>query len=180
MKKWISILIICSATMAFIVDGFNWKIAPTTKANFIISGPLGINVKGTIDVLKADIDFNPDDIIKASLSAKMRVNTINTNNRTRDNHLKTVDYFDAANYPEIVFKSIVITKQNTGKFIATGNLSIKQITKKVEIPFTFKQQNNTATFEGSFTIKRVDYGIGNKSMMMGNEVTINLNIVATK
>ena len=180
MKKWIGILIICSAITAFVVDSFNWKVGPTTKASFVIGGPLGINVKGTIDVAKVDIDFNPDDIIKSSLYAKMIVNTINTNNGSRDKHLKTADYFDATTYPEIVFKSTLITKQASGKFIATGNLSIKQITKKIEIPFTFKQQNNTATFQGSFTIKRVDYGIGNKSMMMGNEVIINLNIFATK
>ena len=173
----VTLFITCAA---FIAGTDNWKVATGTKTNFSIKGVLGSTVNGTFDITKSTIKFDAASPAASSLMAVVSVNSVSTGITKRDNHLKTADYFDAATYPEITFKSVAITKAGDGKFIASGNLTIKNVTRHIDIPFSFTPTGNGAVFKGSFVIKRIDFGVGEKSMMMGNEVTVNLNIPVSK
>ena len=180
MKKIISAIILGFTCAAFITGNISWTIVTGTKTNFSIKGLLGSAVTGTLDITKSDIKFDAAAPATADIMAVVSVGSINTGNSKRDNHLKTADYFDAASYPEITFKSVAISKTADGQFIASGNLSIKKITRHIDIPFSFTPSGNSAVFKGSFVIKRTDFGVGEKSMLMGNEVTINLSIPVNK
>lgn len=60
------------------------------------------------------------------------------------------------------------------------NITIKGVTKQVEIPFEFNQVGDEAEFKGSFTINRRDYGVGNRTLTMSEDVTVSINIKAKK
>ena len=62
---------------------------------------LGINVGGSFNGLKADINFDPSHLDSSSIEASVESNTVNTDNESRDRHLKSEDYFDVDKYPEI-------------------------------------------------------------------------------
>ena len=180
MKKVILAVAVFIFGAAFTIVIDNWKIPAGTKTNFSIKGVLGSTVNGTFDITKSDIKFDAAALSNSSIMAVVSVSSISTGITKRDNHLKSSDYFDAATYPEIIFKSVAITKTTDGKFIAGGNLTIKKVTQHVDIPFSFTPNSKGAVFAGSFVIKRIDFGVGEKSMMMGNEVTVNLNIPVNK
>ena len=180
MKKTIIAAALFIASSAFINGTTNWTIPAGTTTSFSIKGLMGILVNGTLNVSRSAISFDAASPSTSSVMAVVSVNSISTGIAKRDKHLKAVDYFDAATYPEIIFKSVTIEKVAGGKFIAKGNLTIKKVTQQVNIPFSFTTTASGAVFTGSFVFKRVDFGVGEKSMWMGNDVTVQLNIPVNK
>lgn len=140
---------------------------------------MGINTGGNIGGLHADINFSKDRPEASTITATVDVNTINTDNDKRDTHLKSADFFDAARYPKITMKSVSIKHKSRNNYLGSFNVTIKDKTNLVAVPFTYTIAGNTAIFNGSFKIKRSDYDIGSTSLVLGNEVTIAINIETT-
>jgi polyisoprenoid-binding protein YceI len=88
------------------------------------------NVKGEFDKLSGTIDFDPANAALTSIEAKIDVNSISTRETDRDNHLKSADFLDVAQFPEIAFKSTKVAADGGG-FKVTGNLTIHGVTKEV-------------------------------------------------
>ena len=168
--------------LALIVLSFtinqNWSIEPGSKVTFSIGYWAG-TCNGTIGGIKGNINFDAEDLSKSFFNIGFDVNTINSNNNLRDNHIKKEDYFDAAKFPIILFKSTAITKSTSG-YIVEGNLTIKSTTKKIQIPFTFKENATGAVFTGNFKINRIDYTVGESSWKLKDEVIITVLVPVKK
>lgn len=141
---------------------------------------LGINTGGSFGGLKSNIKFDPAHLDESTIESSIDTKTINTGNESRDNHLKSDSYFDAEKYPEITVKSISFKHKSGSDYIGTFNLTIKDKTNPVEIPFTYTENSGTASFKGTLKIKRTDYGVGGKSLVMSNDVTITINVDTSK
>ena len=106
-------------------------------------------------------------------------NSINTDNRKRDNHLRQAEYFDAEKYKTIVFKSTkVILSTVAGRFYVFGNLTIKGVTKPVEFGFSATAKDGGFIFKGEFEINRRDFGVGGSSMSMSDNLKVSLSVFA--
>lgn len=119
---------------------------------------------GTTNSLKFDID----------------VNSINTSNTKRDDHLKSADFFDAAKFPTITYEASAFEKSATG-YVAKGKLTVKGIAKDVDLPFTYlgkeqMEETSVAAFKGSLTLRRTDFGIGEEDAAVGNDVTVSFTV----
>ena len=136
----------------------------------------GFNVDGTLGGFAGQLLFDPAAPDKAQLVATVETATLSTGNNLRDGHLKKPDYFDVARYPRISLKSVRIMKKEGSSYVGTFDLTLKGVTRSVQIPFTFVQQGASGTFAGQFTIDRLDYGVGKKSFLLGNEVHVDLKI----
>ena len=141
---------------------------------------LGINVDGSFNGLKAYINFDPSHPESSAIEASVQANTINTDNDSRDTHLKSEDYFDVGKYPEIRMKSVSIKHNGGSNYTGTFNLTIKDKTNPVQIPFTYTENGDAGNFKGTFKIKRTDYGVGGKSMVMSNDDTISIDVSTSK
>jgi polyisoprenoid-binding protein YceI len=141
---------------------------------------LGINVGGSFSGLKADIDFDPAHPDNGTIEASVQANTINTDNETRDKHLKSDAFFDAEKYPEIKMKSVSIKHNSGNNYTGIFDLTIKDKTNQVQIPFTYTENSSDGEFKGKLKIKRTDYGVGGKSMVMSNDVTITIDVTTGK
>ena len=152
LKSLLLITFICTST-AFI----NAQTINTDKSevNFKVSGGGIFTVKGTFTGMQGDFNFNESDVSGSSFNICIDSKTIHTKNKKRDEDLRSVDFFEVEKYETICFKSSSVSKTNDG-YNTTGELTIKDVTKTVTIPFTFK--NNT--FEGNIEINRLDYNIG--------------------
>jgi polyisoprenoid-binding protein YceI len=131
---------------------------------------LGVTAHGTLSGLKADVKFNPANLTASTLEASVDVNTINTDNEKRDHHLKTDDFFDVEKYPRITLKSISFKHKGGSNYVGTFNLTIKDKTKQVDIPFTYAADS----FKGSFKLNRRDYGVGGNSLIMSDDVLVTI------
>ncbi len=164
---------------------FSQKYKPAdagSKARFIIKN-FGISTGGDISGLKGDISFMPATISASSFNVSVNVNTIDTDNGMRDKDLKGKNYFNAEKYPEIKLVSTKISTTNktkSGWYFFTGNLTMHGVTKLVSFPFTAVQKGDDYLFTGSFTINRLDFGVGSSSAVLSNPVKVSLSVLAKK
>lgn len=123
--------------------------------NFTINGIMGIDVEGTFKGMQGEITFYPDELSQAQFNVCVNANTIKTGINKRDKELKGPDFFDVENHPRICFQSKQTVKTESG-YLVTGYLTIRGITKEVEIPFIF----DSGTFKGELVIERLAFNLG--------------------
>ncbi|GAB3924667.1 YceI family protein [Mucilaginibacter myungsuensis] len=140
---------------------------------------MGFNTGGVIEKVEADINFSKDKPEASAITATADANSINTENDMRDGHLKKPEYFDVTKYPKITMKSVSFKSKGANNFIGVFNVTIKDKTKAIEVPFTYVATDNKADFKGKFKLNRLDFGVGGKSAMMGNDITVELDIQTT-
>ncbi len=155
-------------------DTIHSRIGFTAKTLFKVEGSFG---KYT-----TDISGDPDTLDHAKVKLEIDVASIDTGNKSRDGHLKTPDFFDAAKYPKIVFTSSKVWKQG-GQVMVQGSLDMHGVKKDVTIPFELTTGkngagNNTWSYEGSLKINRNDWGVGSDSVAakIGLKDTVELNL----
>ena len=176
MKK---VFFIVSMYASFITYAQNFT--PTdegSKLHFVIKN-LGINTGGDLAGMKGKIRFDAKQPASSLFDVTVDVNTIDTDNDRRDGHLKNDDFFDAEKHPTIHLISTEIKPGADLKhFIFKGNLTIKDVTKQIEFPFTAEGKDGGALFAGEFEINRIDFGIGKESATMANKVSVLLSAFA--
>ena len=137
-----------------------------SKVSFEVSNMKFNTVEGTFTGMKGTIEFDPTDLSNAKMNVCRDANSVDTDNKKRDEHLRKEDFFDVANYPAICFALTSAEKSTTGS-TATGTLTMHGITKEVSIPFTFSDN----TFRGTLSIDRMDYEVGaSGGFMVGRTV----------
>ena len=143
------------------------------SVTFIIKN-FGINTKGSFSGLKGAIKWDATDPSNSSFNVSVDANTINTGIDMRDNDLRKERYFNVAKYPTLNFVSTAVNATNV-----TGNLTIKGITKQINIPYTVKPSGNGYLFEGKFSLNRRDFDVGGSSFTLGDDLQVQLKVLAT-
>lgn len=169
-------LIISTLNFYFGATAQNWK--PVTAAiTFKIKHSLGATAEGSFKGFVGSINFDPMNLSSASIKATIDAKSINTGLNLRDNTMRGDDYFDVEKYPKISMVSTKIEKTNKeNEYIGYFNLTIKNVTRNIKIPFIFSQTNTQGSFKGSFSINRTEYGVGDKSALLGDTATIFITI----
>jgi len=185
MRKALAVVTLAASFLvgsAFGID--EYKIDPNhSSANFAVKHMMVSTVNGRFTNVEGTINYDPSDVTNSTVKAVIKTSTVTTDNNSRDNHLKSGDFFDVAKYPEIKFESTKIEKRGD-QYVAIGNLTIKDVTKQVELPFTV----NVAEMGGqkhlgadaNLTINRMDYHVNwNKAPgTVDKNIKITLNIEA--
>jgi polyisoprenoid-binding protein YceI len=178
MKMKLFILLSTIAAGSFFSQKWNVD-ASAAKVSFAVKGPFG-TVHGDFTGLKATIQFNEKDLAASSIAAVIDPKTISTGIGLRNRHLRSEEqYLDTDKYPSISFRSKKIERTGTG-FMARGELTLKGVTKPVDIAFTFNATGDSGIFKGQFTIKRTDYNIGKPGGSVGEVVTLTLEAPVKK
>lgn len=153
-----------------------------SKVHFVIKN-FGIPTGGDFTGLDGDITFLPDNLSACKFNVTVSATTVDTDNESRDKDLRSSDYFDAVKYPDIKIISSKIDKTNktgTGFYYFTGDLTMHGVTKTISFPFHAENVKDDYLFTGEFEINRVDFGVGEKSVVLGSKVTISLSVLAKK
>ena len=140
----------------------------------------GSNTGGSFSGLQGNIRFDINQPDEANFEISIDVNTVNTGNEMRDNHLRNDTYFDVKKYPRMLFVSTkVLRSVKTGIFFIFGKLTIKNQTKDISFPFTATPTNHGYLFKGTFNINRRDFDVGGASIISDN-LEVQLSILAKK
>lgn len=157
-----------------------WKYVPSDASIKFTVYEKGGTEQGVFTGITGGAVLDTNSLAQSSITASIQVSTINTGVDMRDEVLKSKDFFEVAKYPSISFASTKITKTPKG-YLATGVLTAKQVTKPISIPFAYTPKGaDAAVLKGSFTINRLDYGIGSKTDGVGTKVKIDLEIPIIK
>lgn len=123
-----------------------------------------------------------DDFDNATVELTAEMKSINTDNERRDQHLQSPDFFDAAKYPQLTFKSTSFKKVADKKYKVEGDLTLHGVTKKVSLDAVLvgttvhpQSKKDMAGFKVTGSFKRSDFGIapGFPAAMLSDEVAIN-------
>ena len=176
----VKLFALLSTVLAGLVFGGNWNAdASKAKVQFTVKGPFG-TVHGNFSSLKATIQFNEKDLAASSITASIGAETVSTGIGLRNSDLrKKEEWLNAPKFPVVSYKSQKIEKKGDG-YLAVGELTLKGITKAVEIPFTFSSSGSTGVFKGHFLIHRQDFKIGKPGGSVGEDISIDLEVPVSK
>lgn len=137
-----------------------------SEVNFTVRHMMIARVNGTFRDFSADIEFDPEDLTTANVKFTVDVASIDTRNEDRDNHLKSADFFDVENHPEMTFVAKNLVKKGDTEYEVTGDLTMRGVTKPetfqvtyggvAKDPFTGVEKSGLTV---SGTINRTDYGL---------------------
>jgi len=176
----------------FAATGFaqeKYEIDPShSNVTFTVRHMVVAKVSGGFKEFSGAILYDEKDITKSSVNVTIKTASINTQNERRDNHLRSEDFFNAAKDSVITFVSKKVEKRGEG-FVAVGDLTMRGVTKPVELPFTILGKIEDARgkrigIEAALTVDRFDYGvkwdrtIESGGLVVSKEVNINLTVEA--
>lgn len=151
-----------------------------SKVTFVIKN-LGINVNGSFSGVKGTIIFNAKDLNSSEINLSVNANSINTDNSARDKHLRKDEYFGVEKFPLITFKSTKISAATRlNRYNIEGNLTIKGITKPIKFELIAIEKDNNLDLKCSFEINRRNFKVGGNSMILSDNVKMNIAIIAKK
>ena len=111
-----------------------WTIDTThSLIGFKIKHMMFTNVRGTFTDYQASLNLVNDDLEKSTISFEAQATSINTNNTDRDNHLRSADFFDVAQYPTVNFISTKIEKKGETHYSVEGTLTMHGVSKNVKL-----------------------------------------------
>ena len=140
---------------------------------------------GGFDVISGSVTFDAADPSKSAVDLTVPVESINTRNDKRNQHLKSPDFFNAKQFPTLTFKSNKV-EASGDTYKVTGDLTIRGVTKPVTVDFKKgpegkgQQGETRGGGETRFTIKRSDYGMTFMAGALGDEVNIVLGLEGVK
>lgn len=142
-----------------------WILDPThSELQFKVKHLMITTVTGSLKTFNASLSADSDEFDNASISFEAETGSIDTGNTDRDNHLKSADFFDSAQFPIISFISSSLAKDGED-YVLKGDLTIKGVTKPVKLNAEFggiatdPWGNTKAGFTLSGKINRTDFGL---------------------
>jgi len=149
-------------------------------------------VEGRFGSFDGTVITKSDAFEDSEIEFKVDVNSVNTDNAKRDEHLRSDDFFNSEKYPSMIFKSTSMKKVGDNRYKLKGNLTIRDITKPIELDVKLNgvikdpRGNTKAGFKISGSLDRFDFGLKWNSLMevggavVSKTVTLNLNVELKK
>ncbi len=162
-----------------------------SRLGFVARHAMVTKVRGSFNEFSASGHFDPENPGQSHASVTIQAASIDTGNADRDTHLRSNDFFDMEHHPEIRFTSTDVVKDGD-TFEVTGDLTIKDTTKSVTIPFAFTGAatdpfgNERIGFEGSVQVNRKEWGLDWNAplnaggVLVSDKVTLELDLSAIK
>lgn len=180
-------LLVFSFVFATSVFAQTWNLDRShSGVKFTVSHMVITDVDGSFKEFEVKATPNAKGELE-KVEATIKVESIDTENKDRDNHLRSADFFDAENHPEIKFVSTKIEKKGKNGLKIHGDLTMRGVTKKVVLDGKFNGQvkdpwgNTKVGYTATTSVNRFDYGLQwNKAietgaLVVGKDVKITLN-----
>jgi len=115
-----------------------WEIDTAhSEIKFKVKHLVVSTVTGQFNVFNGTVESDKPDFSDAKISFEADVNSVDTKNEQRDGHLKSPDFFDAANYPKLTFVSKSVKKKSDDEYQVVGDMTIRGTTKEITLNVTY-------------------------------------------
>lgn len=171
----------------------SWQIdSAHALVEFSVTHMMIAKVRGRFNEFSGVVELNENNPEKTNVSVEINVESIDTRSKQRDDHLRSPDFFNIAEYPKMVFKSTNVEVLDKKKAILTGDLTIKDITKPVSLNVVFNGMSKSpwgttsAGFSATGKINRKDWELTwNQTLetggvLVGDDIEINIEIELIK
>ena len=188
MRSWFALacLLLPSPSLAGPQDP--WTIDARASSLSFNVAQVGSIVSGRFPAWTGEIVLDPSSLASARIDIKIDTRPASANNRDVDSLMKGPNFLDVQKFPEARFVATSISGSGE-RYEARGKLTIRDVTSDAILPFTLTITDDPsqpgrvrATARGRIILKRLDYGVGQNEWaatgQVGNEVTVDLNVVA--
>ena len=171
----------------------NWQIDfAHSEIGFSVRHMMISKVRGQFEKFSGHVNFDENDPTQTAVDITIEISSINTRDGQRDNHLRSADFFDAANYPVMAFKSKQVAQLSDDEGRLVGDLTIRGVTKEVALDVEYAGQSKSpwgttsAGFTATATINRKDCGLNwNQALetggvLVGEKVQISIELELIK
>lgn len=166
----------------------SWSIDPAHSSAQFAVRHMGIStVRGAFTKVSGSVQYDPADPTKTMIDTTINASSVDTRVEMRDNDLRSPNFFDVAKYPSLTFKSKRVEAVGSGKLKVTGDLMIHGITKEIVLnvdgPSTAVKdpRGNLHIGAGASTsINRKDFGVNGARPIVGDDVTITIDLELTR
>ena len=124
----------------------------------------------------AKIAFDPNNLAASQVTAVIDTGSAKTGDQTRDEALPTDDWFSVKVFPRATFVTRKITAAGPGRYLAQGELTIRNATHPVTLPFTLAIAGDTAKMSGSLPLDRSAFGVGQGQFKTGDTVALKVQV----
>ena len=167
-----------------------WYIDPShTAVNFSVKHMMLSTVRGSLGKVRGRIELDPAQPEKGDFEVSAAIHGITTGDAKRDGHLQSGDCFDAEKYPEVTFKSNAIFPRADGRYTASGDLTIRDVTRPVSFDIELigvvenAQGGKHLGAAATITIDRSDFGLTwnmpiPNGVLVGEKVKIEIDLEA--
>jgi polyisoprenoid-binding protein YceI len=178
------LLLLAAALPAPAADDYKLDAAHSS-VSFKISHLDISEVHGRFNEFSGSFTIDPDDASKSSFELTIKTKSVDTNNKARDNHLQSGDFFDVKQFPNITFKSTAVKATKDG-YEVTGDLTMHGETKSITFELKggknaeFPKGKQRTGFKTSLKLNRSDYKMDKFAQALGDEVAIDVSFEGTK
>lgn len=171
----------------------NWQIDfAHSEIGFSVRHMMISKVRGQFEKFSGHVNFDENDPTQTAVDIAIEIGSINTRDGQRDNHLRSADFFDAANYPVMTFKSKQVEQLSDDEGRLVGDLTIRGVTKEVALDVEYAGQSKSpwgttsAGFTATATLNRKDWGLNwNQALetggvLVGEKVQISIELELIK
>ncbi len=164
-----------------------------SSAHFSVRHLMISNVKGEFTKVTGTVTWDPDNPASSKVEATIDVSSLHTRDEQRDGHLKSAEFFEVAQYPDIKFVSKSVQPDGHDEYLVKGDMTIHGVTREVELhvegptPEVKDPWGNLKAGAAATTkINRKDFGLTwnapleTGGVMVGEEVKINLEVELTR
>ncbi len=163
-----------------------------SRVGFVARHAMVTKVRGSFNEFEGSIHIDGENPQNSSGRVTIQAKSIDTRNGQRDDHLRSNDFLDMDNNPELTFVSTGIAQTGEDTFTVTGDLTVRGVTKSLEIPFEYTGSatdpfgNQRVGLEGSVVINRKDFGVSWNAALEGGgvlvseKVTLEIEVSAIK
>jgi len=176
----VSALVSANAVAATPAPVVNYTLDPARSSLKFLFNQAGADSQGRFRKFNVALRFGETSLHSSTLEVTVDVASLDTGDAERDNTLRGAELFDVQKFPQARFKAGKITGVSFGRYEAIGKLTIRNVTRDVRVPFSFRTVNEKGVaagyMTGRTTINRLDYGVGQGEWkatdQVANEVTV--------
>lgn len=142
---------------------------------------MGTRAYGTFSKFVGDLDFDTAHPEEARTHLTIDLASIDAGSEDANAELQKPAWFDTASYPQAIFQSTRVRDLANDRYLITGNLTLRGLTRSVEVPVLLKAEGGIGIFVGELTLKRNDFKIGEgewADSFVSNEINIHFRMVA--
>jgi polyisoprenoid-binding protein YceI len=158
-------------------------VVPERSEISFVTKQMGVPVAGTFSKWSATLAFDPKSPEQGKVSFTIDTASATFGAPDVDAEVPKAPWLNAAKFPQASFQSSAIKATGPGRYEVTGKLSIKGATQDVVVPLTLKQAGANTTASGGFTIKRLDFKVGEgewaDTSMVANDVAVKFKLAVT-
>jgi polyisoprenoid-binding protein YceI len=159
------------------------RLQPAQSEVLFVTKQMGVPVEGKFRTFDATLDLDPKKPESGSASVQISMLSALLGVPEADAELPKSTWFDVAKFPEATFRSTAIKSLGNGKFVVNGKLTIKNIVRDLVVPVSITQSGAASTATGSFTVKRLDFAIGQgewtDTTVVANDVQVKFKLTFT-